>query len=357
MKECCARVTTNISWRVAVDDEIMARINVDDPQARKRYDDFLAATPTATFYQDRGWAEVKNNWTAAYFLYERDGEVCGAASALSVNASNGHPFIYVSRGPVIASGDVDAWQAIMEDLRVYARAIGAFMVRFDPEWPEDALDPSLYTAADIVLRDRSLTLHSFTQPRCNAILDLKGKTAEAVLMGFSASKRRDTRQGLKHEFVLRKGRDDLFLHTFATLTDDMADRKGINTRDENYFRRLLAAYPDAFIALLDYQGEPITGALMLPYGKKITYLYAALASGHNDLQAPNALIWHLVEDALAAGYEAFDLGGVFAFDRSCGLFVYKSGFVKQEGITCFVGEYDLVIDEAIYKAHMAAQKK
>ena len=77
-------------------------------------------------------------------------------------------------------------------------------------------------------------------------------------------------------------------------------------------------------------------------------LYAASLEVKRSIQAPNALLWHLIEDAMNKGYTAFDLGGVFALDGSCPLYKYKKGFVKQEGITAYIGELDLVIDEEVY---------
>lgn len=330
----------------------MPRISLNDTANLARYDAFLRQSPFATFYQDRGWSQVKNNWTPAYFLYERDGEVCGAVSALSVTAKNGYPFIYCSRGPVMDPEDKETWQAMLADLGAYARSINAFLVRFDPELSEDDVLAQHFSGLGLTVRSSELPLSSFTQPRLNAILDLSGKDAEQILMGFDAKKRYDIRVGLKHDIVFSHGRDTHFLKTFSAMTDTMAARKGISTRDHAYFDRMLAAYPEAFIALGSYEGMDICGALMMPYGRKSTYLYAASLDLHRSIQAPNALLWHLIQDALKKGHTAFDLGGVFALDRSCHLYVYKKSFVKQEGITAYIGELDLVIDQELYQGYI-----
>ncbi len=326
----------------------MSRIDCNDQQALERYDAFLQQSPWATFYQDRGWACVKNNWQSAYFIYEREDAVVGAVSALSIKAANGHPFIYCSRGPVIDPDDIAIWRDMLAELRAYAQEIKAFYVRFDPELAADPHLVQFFTGLGLVVRSENLPLKTFTQPRCNAVLDLEGKSAEKILMGFDARKRYDIRVGLKHNISYRQGRDENTLTIFSQMIDSMSERKGIAMRDKAYFQRLLTAFPTSCITLASYEGTDICGALMLPYGRKITFLYAASLDIYRSIQAPNALLWHLIEQALDQKYTAFDLGGVFGLDGSCPLYAYKKGFVKQEGITCYIGELDLVLSKELY---------
>ena len=326
----------------------MTQLDLNDSQALARYDAFVRQSPNASFYQDRAWAQVKSNWTPAYFVYEREGAIVGAVSALSITANNGVPFIYCSRGPVIDPRDTELWREMIEDMTAYARSINAFFVRFDPELLEDTSLQEHYSELGFRVRSADLLLTDFIQPRCNAVLDLRGKTLEQVLMGFDAKKRYDIRVGLRHDISYTQGRDNEALRMFSEITDDMAERKGISMRDFAYFKRMMEAFPQAYVALGSYEGEVLCGALMLPYGDKMTYLYAASLEVKRSIQAPNALLWHLIEDAMTKGYTAFDLGGVFALDGSCPLYKYKKGFVKQEGITAYIGELDLVIDEEVY---------
>ncbi len=326
----------------------MTQLDLNDSQALARYDAFVRQSPYASFYQDRGWAQVKSNWKSAYFIYERDGNIVGAVSALSITAKNGIPFIYCSRAPVMDPYDTELWRQMIEEVRAYAISINAFFARFDPELPEDASLREHFLQLGFKVRSAELPLSDFIQPRCNAVLDLSDKTPEQVLMGFDAKKRYDIRVGLRHDINFTQSREEEALRIFSEMTEKMAERKGISLRDFAYFERLLLAFPQAFIMLGSYEGEAICGALMLPYGDKMTYLYAASSDVQRSLQAPNALLWHLIEDAISKDYTAFDLGGVFAMDSSCPLYKYKKPFVKQEGITSYIGELDLIIDEEVY---------
>ena len=67
---------------------------------------------------------------------------------------------------------------------------------------------------------------------------------------------------------------------------------------------------------------------------------------------PNyAMQWEMIKWALETKCTNYDFGGVLNLDSNNGLFRFKSGFCKKEGVTVLIGEIDKVYDKKIYFAY------
>ena len=58
----------------------------------------------------------------------------------------------------------------------------------------------------------------------------------------------------------------------------------------------------------------------------------------------------MIEWAIETGCDLYDFGGVFILDKSNGLYKFKEGFCRQEGVTEFIGEIDKVYSKFWYFA-------
>ena len=100
------------------------------------------------------------------------------------------------------------------------------------------------------------------------------------------------------------------------------------------------------------QGITMSGILTLYYGNKAWYLYGASDDVYREFM-PNYLIqWHALNNAREEGYEIYDFFGISGrtdeADPLHGLYRFKKGFGGD--FTEFVGEFDLIVNPALYLA-------
>lgn len=327
----------------------MSWLNTRDEDKMAVYDQFAKSSPYGSFYQDRAWSKVKDLWRSDYLLLEDEDGVRGCAAFRSIDTPSGKPFVYVSRGPVLGPDDWTGWKQIVEEAKAYGLALDAFLVRFDPLYTAcEEWIPKFESLGFTVRPTYGTARHLMTQTPLNAVMHLSGKSEDEILAGLSGSKRRAIRNGVKNNPRFSAGRSESHLLAFERMYQEMTERKQIGRRPYDYFERLLDAFPDAYFSEASLNGTPICSHLMLPYGHTMTYLYGASTAAIDRANIPDALHWHEIKKALEAGYELYDFGSVFALDTSCGLYHYKHGFCKQEGITAYIGELDLVLDDQAY---------
>ena len=114
----------------------------------------------------------------------------------------------------------------------------------------------------------------------------------------------------------------------------------LNTFDENQLR----------IYIAEHEGQALSAAIAINYGKKTFYLYGASSNEKRNLM-PNYLMQEeMIKWAIETGCNLYDFGGVFILDKSNGLFKFKEGFCRQEGVTEFIGEIDKVYSKFWYFA-------
>ena len=329
----------------------MSWLKAHDLDQLAAYDQWVQSSPYGSFYQDRAWSKVKELWRSDYLLLKDDSGVVGGTAFRSINAANGKPFVYVSRGPVVDPNDVVTWRQVIDEARAYGEKIGAFFVRFDPLYPYSKTLEESFTALGLHVRSvRETVWDKMTQTPLNAVMHLGGKDEEEILAGLAGSKRRAIRNGMKNDPVFSTGRTEGHLLHFERMYQEMTDRKQIGRRPYDYFVRLMDAFPAAYFAEASLDGAPICSHLMLPYGQTMTYLYGASTAAVDRACIPDALHWQQIVEAKKHGYCLYDFGSVFQLDVSCGLYRFKHGYCKQEGITAYIGELDLVLDENAYAA-------
>src|SRR5699024_10368162 len=92
----------------------------------------IAATPRPNMFQTMELAEVKRRvgWRPRYL------DVDGVPVVVHEKRAPGHGLVwYVPKGPIVA--DVDELRRVLPQLAEAGRAAGAFLLKIEPELPED----------------------------------------------------------------------------------------------------------------------------------------------------------------------------------------------------------------------------
>lgn len=321
-----------------------------DEEMRERYDEFVRNSPYGRANQDLNWGLVKNNWIQEAVYLEEDGQIIAALTILGIKAQDDRYFFYASRGPVCDPTDVELVKRLVAEAEPLFEKYHPFLLRMDPEQPYDADLVKAYEEAGFHVRSRDVEdIHSFSNPRFNFIMDLTGRTEDEILADFHSKTRYNIRYAGRKGVTTRWERTPEALDTFYELTKIMAERNGINHRPKDYFARLLKAFPKARIYISSYGDKDLSAAIALPYNKKLFYIYGASSNELRNKQPNYDMQWEMIRWGLEMGMEEYDFGGVFEFGPQNGLYRFKSGFCEVEGVTEFIGELDLVLDEEVYQ--------
>ena len=195
------------------------------------------------------------------------------------------------------------------------------------------------------------------QPQYNFQIPLAGKSEEDVLKGMNQLWRRNIKKAAKEGVEVTHGDPDGDLKLFHDLYVHTAERDHFTPRPLAYFQTmfeaLLAEEPDRIrLYLARHEGDLVASTIGIRVGTHAWYSYGASSSEKRDVRGSNAIQWAMIQDALAAGAEVYDLRGITetleADDSHVGLIQFKVG-TGGEAVE-YAGEWDLPINRPLYTA-------
>ena len=129
-----------------------------------------------------------------------------------------------------------------------------------------------------------------------------------------------------------------------------AIRDKIGCRAYEYFETMLDAYNEdtVRIYIAKHEEDFLSAAIAFNYGKELFYLYGASSNEKRNLMPNYLMQWEMIKWALETNCTKYNFGGVLNLDKNNGLYKFKSGFCKKDGVTEYIGEIDKVYDKKIY---------
>lgn len=283
------------------------QVHVSREAEQSDWDAFLASAPGGHHAQTSLWAQAKTRlgWKVARVIASHRGRIAAGAQVLIRSLPLVGAVGYVAKGPVGAeecpelAGLVlrevhrlaQSWR--MRYLAVQPHSRGHALARQLPGW---GFWPQATVAA---------------QPTATILLDL-ADDLDTILAGMHASTRYNIRLGLRRGIAVRHG-TERDLPTFCRLLEATGQRQGFAPEPEAYIRelyRLLA--PRGWLELLvaEYQGEPVSAALLIAFGDTVFYKRGAW-SGRCGKHRPNEVMqWEAIRWAKAQGYRYYDFEGI-----------------------------------------------
>ncbi|GAK31404.1 methicillin resistance protein [Weissella oryzae SG25] len=337
----------------------MPLLDMNDSDALARYNDFVRQSPFAQITQDLAWAEVKNNWTPRYvYLEDADKQIIAALSILMIKQANGKMFAYASKGPVMDMQDLDLFDRLMQEAKLALANDDVYVLKVDPEISySDELNAQLQ-ARGYVTRNRGLKggMHATIQPRLNMVMDLTVKPDAETAFDFVPSKtknklRRPFRDGIVVDFGLEQSDLDDFYMTYEI----MSQRHGITYRPKDYFQRMVDAFVGTDMMRIyraRFEEQTIGTGIAFKIGSKIWYMYAGTIDDAPVNGAAYAIQVEMIQWAIDSHMPLYDLGGIEKEDVEDSLWKFKHNFVRGAAQE-YIGEIDLVLDEASYEASYA----
>ena len=312
-------------------------------------DAYVRAHPGGHFMQSSLWGRVKREWPWTGLICRDPGGRIRGTVALLRHDLRFLPgcFFYAPRGPIVS--DREAFAALIEAAAAYAKLRGAFLLRIDPEIPEE--DEAF---AELI---RSLGFHidrasdfSLFQPRLCYLRDLRGLDQQGLQANYRRSTRCNVHKALRGPICVRLG-DARDLPAFCRMMRKTGEKNGFTPRSEDYFRSFLEGLGDcARLYLAELNDRPIAGSLSVIYGKTCSFCYGCSEEAGDKLHANELLQWHMQTDAMEQGCERFDFRGVEGPPEESnpffGLHRYKQGFGAE--LHAWIGQLDLPLRPLVY---------
>lgn len=322
----------------------MPILDKKNAQDTARYTDFVRTSPYGNALQDLAWTKVKRNWDSEQVYLEQDGKIIAAMSILFQKVVGKNTLAYASRGPVCDPYDLELVNRLIEEAKPVLKAHHAIFLRMDPEVNYDEKLDQLYRNAGFRVRNQGFGKAELIQPRYNMILPLRGKTFDELMPGFSSKTRYNIRLSQRKGVTTAYYHDDDALKTFYEIYRITTERDGIGHRPYWYFEEMIHAYDENHLRIYisSHEGQPLSAAIAINYGKKMWYLYGASSNEKRNLMPNYSMQRAMIEWGIECGCQLYDFGGVYQLDSSDGLYHFKEGFCRENGVTEFIGEFDQV---------------
>jgi len=285
------------------------RLDPGQPAQSRRWDEFVQASPSATFFHRAGWQDVIRRVFRhdTHFLYaEQDGEIRGVLplghvrSRLFGRSLASLPFAVY--GGVVARDEAAA-HALETHAQQLARSLGVdhlelrHVERRHADWP---------------LQDLYVT---FRKP----ILPSEEENMLAIPRKQRAMVRKGIRNGLSATV-------DAGVERFFRLYADNVHRHGTPAMSRRYFQTLKEVFgPDCEILTVSApDGRPLSSVLSFYFRDEVLPYYAGDDESARELAANDFKYWELMRRACARGIRVFDYGrskagtGSYAFKKNWG---------------------------------------
>ncbi len=331
----------------------MPILNKNDKEQVRKYTEFVQNYKYTSATQDINWADVKSEWGDAQVYLEKDSEIVAAMSLL-IRKVGPYTMLYAPKGPVADIEDIETVELLLKEVEAFAKKNKAFVLRFDPEVVYTEELRKLYEKHGFIVRGRGYDKDELIQPLYNMVLNVENKTEEELLAQFSNKTRYNISLSSRKGVEVVYGDSDEYLQIFYDIHEIMAERNKIAIRNLDYFRRMMKAFgANIRVYLAKHEDSYLAGAVTLHYGDKVWYVYGASSNEKRNLMPNYLMQWEMIKWALEVKAKTYDFGGVFVLNKENGLYKFKEGFCRVEGVTEYIGEIDKVYNPLVYKLFTA----
>lgn len=315
----------------------------------KKYNDFIRNSEFANVLQDKNWSLVKKEWFNEQIYIERDGKIVAAMSLLIRRFLKTYSMVYVPRGPVCSVYDTDLVTDLIKEAERVCKKYNAFMLRFDPEVEYDKNLEDIYNKLGYKVRNFKYDTKEFIQPIYNMILNIGDYDQDELMARFSSKTRYNIRLAGRRGVKISYHNSDEALNIFYDIYKTTVKRNDIGQRSLEYFKDMRDAYGEKLrIYIGEHEGDYLCGAITINYGKKVWYVYGASSNNKRNLMPNYIMQWEMIKWGLETGAQEYDFGGVFNLNNEDGLYRFKEGFCREDGVTTYIGEIDKVYKPIVY---------
>jgi len=299
-------------------------IGVNPDVERADWDAFVAAHPAGHFFQSWDWGVLQEGLDASPLrIAATEGDRIVAAAQLLIFEGTKR-FVVVPRGPVVDPANEEAFHAILDAAGQASAALGARLLRLEPQW---TFDPHI---VERLQRHEFVEAKQHIMPPRTILVDLR-PPPDDIWKAFQSTTRNRVRVAEKRGTTVRVAKADE-VGEFVRLVDETNARHGLRpARAEMYTRAMdLFGARDAMRLYLACDGDAVlAGIMVFVWGGTATYLWGASSSTERSRALnPNQLLhWNAMQWARERGCTTYDFFGVPDFDEE----TLEKEYAAQEG--------------------------
>jgi peptidoglycan pentaglycine glycine transferase (the first glycine) len=241
---------------------------------RKLWEDFLLAYSPQSFFQSWDWGMVQEDLGQKIIRYGiyKGGSLDGIAQATLVSAKRGR-YIHIRHGPVFAKQTTEIWDAFTKFIRERAQEEHAWFLRMSPMIQDNPENEKNLAHIGCL----PSATHEVDGEYC-WVLDIS-QPEEILLSAMRKTTRYEIRRAEKLGVVVKKVSSDADVSAFLKLYEATYLRHGfvphLGILEE---WRILSKSNQAELLLGLYNGEVLSGALIVYYGGQAIYHHGASLS-------------------------------------------------------------------------------
>lgn len=328
----------------------MPVLDFNNEEEVKEYEDFILNHEGTSFMQDLNWGKVKSNWKQEAIYLKEDGKIVAAMMLLIQPVPLNSTFIYAPRGPVCDVYDIDLVNRLIKEAEPIAKKYKSYVLKFDPQVIYDEKLDTMYQKAGYKTTGYKPDADDLIQPGHNMVLNIDGKTEEELMKSFAEKTRYNIRLSGRKGVTVRYSRDVEDLKKFYEIYEITTIRDKIGKRPYEYFERMLEAYDETKlrIYIAEHEGQALAAAIATNIGGELFYVYGASSNEKRNLMPNYAMQMAMIRWGIETGCKTYNFGGVLNLDPNNGLYKFKIGFCREEGLEEYIGEINKVYKPFIY---------
>lgn len=288
---------------------IIKQLSSSDPGNLKRWNEFVFACPTATFFHRAEWQEVIRTVFRhpTFFLYaEKAGEIVGVLPLAHVNSrlfGNSLVSLPFAVYAGVASNDAEAIAGLEAEAQQLALKLSVDHLEFRNVAPKNTDWPT---------QDLYVTFRKEILP-----------DVEANMLAIPRKQRAMVRKGIKNGLKSEVDRStDRFFAVFA----DNVHRHGTPALPKRYFDILIEIFGNdcQILTITSPEGKPLSSVLSFYFRDEVLPYYAGDDVAARDLAANDFKYWELMRRSCEQGLRIFDYGrskigsGPYSFKKNWG---------------------------------------
>lgn len=324
---------------------------------RQQWNDFVMSSVCCNVTQTYEWAEFGSYLGAEETLrigvLDDAGQLCAAILLIVSRAPVlKQTYFYAPRGPVIEDPASPAMTVLLNYIKVEARKRHAFMLKIEPAVEADNF--KWLTA----LKRRGFRINpSHVHVRNEWVLDIR-PDEKTLLAGMKEKWRYNIRLAGRKGITIRRGHGQADIDAFYRLYETTSERDKFFINDKALYSdilRVLEEQDRAALFLAEYEGQPVSGIILLLAGPWAYYMYGASSNEHREKMPNHLLQWTGIQWAKEHGCQYYNFRGIPEIleegQEMWGVYLFKRGFGGYPMLS--LATHDLVYQPFVYQAYRA----
>ena len=311
------------------------------------WQEIIKIFPEANFLQSPAYGKM--NELLGDKVIEEDFGGKGRALIIVRNAKRGR-YLEIPCGPLLDYSNEELVASAFKRIAEIAKKEKCVFVRVRPQLKNSP--ENLRILATLGLKKSPMHLAA----EHTVIIDLN-KPEDELLANMRRQTRYEVRRAAKQGIIVEKNNDEAIFKEFRKVQAATAKRQGFVPPN---LKTLLAEKESfgeniAIYVAKTSDGQPIAYGMIIKDGKEGDYYEAASTDLNRKMPGAYALLWQVMKDLKAKGYERFNLWGIAPAGqpnhRYAGVTTFKTGFGGE--VVEYVPAHDMVISKMRYMADFA----